>query len=209
MRYNLRLLTKKTAASVAITGDSHICKTAYPARKNSSGPLDMNARQQPDRVRVIGIDPGTRICGYGVVDHTPGVMKAVTYGVIRAQEKKSLSDRLHIIHSGLTEIFALYKPDTAAVEGAFHGVNARTAIKIGEGRGVALLAGAAAGVEVMEYSPRTVKKSVTGTGAAHKSQVQQMVKLHLGLPDLPEPDDAADALALAICHCHRLNSGCL
>ncbi len=156
------------------------------------------------KIRVIGIDPGTRICGYGVVDATAAGLRTVDYGVIRAKNKTPLYQRLHIIHLGLTEIFQRSEPDVAAVEGIFHGINARTAIKIGEGRGIALLAGAAAGVEVVEYSPRTVKKSVTGTGAAHKSQVQQMVKLQLALPELPEPDDAADALALAVCHCRRL-----
>ena len=160
-------------------------------------------------VRVLGIDPGTRICGYGVVDSRPGKLQTVDYGVVRAKDKTPLYKRLHIIHLGLTEIFGRWRPQVAAVEGIFHGINARTAIKIGEGRGIALAAGAAAEVEVVEYSPRTVKKSVTGTGSAHKSQVQEMVRLQLELPELPEPDDAADALALAICHCHRLRSGTL
>jgi crossover junction endodeoxyribonuclease RuvC len=132
-------------------------------------------------------------------------MQVVDYGVVRAPKKEALCQRLRMIHEGLASVIAKFNPDVAAVEGAFFGVNARTAIKIGEGRGVALLAVASANVEVVEYPPATVKKSVTGTGRAHKSQVQEMVRLELDLPEVPEPDDAADALALAICHCHRQN----
>jgi len=160
--------------------------------------------EKTGEVRVIGIDPGTRVCGFGIVDSTDGGLKVVDYGIVKVSGKIPLYERLHTIHCGLKEVFNRYKPAVASVEGTFYGINARTAMKIGEGRGVALLAGAAAGVEVVEYSPRTVKKSVVGTGAAHKSQVQHMVKLQLGLTQLPEPDDAADALALAICHCRRL-----
>ncbi len=155
-------------------------------------------------MRVLGVDPGTRVCGYGVIDATPAGLKVVDYGVIRASAKKPLYERLNIIHQGLCEIFRRHEPGVAAVEGVFYGINVRTAIKIGEARGVALIACAAEGLEVAEYSPRTVKKSVVGTGAAHKSQVQEMVRLQLGLAELPEPDDAADALAIAICHCRRL-----
>ena len=160
--------------------------------------------REPETVRVIGIDPGTRICGYGILDAAPGLLKAVDYGVVKPDARYPLYKRLHVIYRGLTGIFDLYHPSAAAVEGAFHGVNARTAIKIGEGRGIALLAAAAAGIEVFEYSPRTAKKSVAGTGAAHKSQIQHMVQIQLGLHALPEPDDAADALSLAICHCRRI-----
>ncbi len=166
----------------------------------------MTCKNKQKPVRVIGIDPGTRICGYGIVDWLPSGLTVIDYGVVKGHSRKKLYERLHSIHRGLTEIFCRYQPEVAAVEGIFYGINARTAIKIGEGRGIALLAGAAAGIEVVEYSPRTAKKSVTGTGAAHKSQVQQMVKIQLALPDIPEPPDAADALSMAICHCHRLRN---
>jgi len=158
-------------------------------------------------MRVLGVDPGTRVCGYGVIDVNGAELRTIDFGVVRAAERKPLPERLKIIHEGLASVIAQHRPDVVAVEGAFHGVNARTAIKIGEGRGVALLAAAAAGLEVAEYAPATVKKAVAGMGGADKNQVQQMVRVELGLRDVPEPDDAADALAIAICHCHRKRLG--
>jgi len=154
-------------------------------------------------MRVLGIDPGTLVCGYGVVDGEGPEMRVVDYGVVRCG-RRALHHRLRVLYEGLSAVIAAHRPQVAAVEGVFHGVNARTALKIGEGRGVALLAAAAAGLEVVEYSPATVKKSVVGSGRAHKSQVQEMVRVILALPEIPQPADAADALALAICHCHRL-----
>ncbi len=153
-------------------------------------------------MRVMGIDPGTRVCGYAVIDLEAGDMKAVDYGVVRSRGRV-LPERLKKIHEGLTAVIERWKPDVVAVEGIFGGINPRTALKIGEGRGVVLLAVAAAGIEVAEHSPATVKKAVVGSGRADKSQVQQMVRVILGLAELPEPEDAADALAIAICHCHR------
>jgi crossover junction endodeoxyribonuclease RuvC len=153
-------------------------------------------------MRVLGIDPGTQVCGYGIVDADGSDLKAVDYGVVRCA-RGSLPERLRVIHDGLKEIVARYRPETAAVEGVFYGKNARTAMKIGEARGMVLVTLASAGLEVAEYAPATVKQSVVGSGRADKAQVQQMVRLILALPCLPEPPDAADALALAICHCHR------
>ena len=153
-------------------------------------------------MRVLGIDPGTQVCGYGLVEQTGGDLKALDYGVVRAPSAP-LPERLRVIHEGLSAVIARHRPDIVAVEGVFHGINPRTALKIGEGRGIALLVAAAAGVAVAEYSPATVKKAVVGSGRAHKGQVQQMVRLILSLPQIPEPEDAADALAIAICHCHR------
>jgi len=153
-------------------------------------------------MKVMGIDPGTLVCGYGVVELKDGALKALDYGVVRAP-RHPLPERLKVIHEGLTAVLARHRPDVVAVEGVFYGINPRTALKIGEGRGVVLLVAAAAGMEVVEYSPATIKKSVVGSGRADKSQVQQMVRIILALPGLPEPADAADALAIAICHCHR------
>ena len=153
-------------------------------------------------MRVLGIDPGTQVCGYGVIDADGSCLRTVDYGVIRCA-RRPLPERLHVIHTGLTKIIARHSPDVAAVEGAFYGKNPRTALKIGEARGMVLVALASAGVEIAEYAPATVKQAVVGAGRASKSQVQQMVRLILGLPELPHPPDAADALALAICHCHR------
>ncbi|MHC4788904.1 MAG: crossover junction endodeoxyribonuclease RuvC [Planctomycetota bacterium] len=154
-------------------------------------------------MRILGIDPGTQVCGYGVIEVDGAEARALDYGVVRGRARP-LSERLKVIHEGLLEVIGRFEPDVAAIEGAFFGKNVRSALKIGEGRGVALLAAAASGLEVVEYAPAEVKKAVVGTGRAHKSQVQQMVRAILRLPELPSPDDAADALALAICHFHRL-----
>lgn len=153
-------------------------------------------------MRVLGIDPGTQVCGYGIIDMSGADLKPVDYGVVKGG-RGLLPERLRVIHGGLQAVIERHGPDVVAVEGIFHGVNPRTALKIGEGRGVALLVAASAGLEVAEYSPAMVKKAVVGTGRAHKSQVQQMVRVILGLSEIPEPEDAADALAVAVCHCNR------
>ncbi len=153
-------------------------------------------------MRIIGIDPGTRVCGYGVLEVNGNQATTLEYGVVRGRGR-AVPERLRAIHKGLASVIERLEPDVAAVEGAFYGKNVRSALKIGEGRGVALLAAAQRDLEVAEYSPAEVKKSVVGNGRAHKSQVQLMVQTILGLPDLPEPEDAADALAIAICHHHR------
>ncbi len=157
-------------------------------------------------MRILGIDPGTRLCGYGVIETDGHESRAVAFGVLQSRDS-SLPARLSVIYEGLVKVIEELEPDLAAVEGAFFGKDVRAALKIGEGRGVAVLAAASRGVEVVEYSPAEVKKSVVGTGRAHKSQVQQMVRMLLRLPDEPLPEDAADALAIAICHSHRMGSG--
>ena len=154
-------------------------------------------------LRVLGVDPGTQRTGYGVVDKCGGRLTPIDYGVIRAKRSLPFAERLHRMFVGIQDVIAKHRPDCVAVEEAFYGKSVSVAIKIGEGRGVALLAAAAAGVEVAEYQPRLVKRSVVGHGGAHKTQVQEMVRVVLGLEEIPKPDDAADALALAICHCHR------
>ena len=154
-------------------------------------------------MRVLGIDPGTKTAGYGVVEKKGNRLTALSYGAIKTGRNDSFPDRLKTIYDGLREVIAQYKPDAVAVEEVFYGKSVKAAIKIGEGRGVAVLCAAAADLPVSEYAPTVVKKSVVGVGGAHKTQVQQMVKVILNLPDIPEPDDVADALALAICHCHR------
>ncbi|MFO8008907.1 MAG: crossover junction endodeoxyribonuclease RuvC [Candidatus Brocadiia bacterium] len=153
-------------------------------------------------MRILGIDPGTRACGYGVIETDGRSERAIDYGVVRARGAE-LPARLKTIFDGLVEAVRAAEPEVAAVEGAFFGKNVRTALKIGEGRGVALLAAASCGVEVVEYAPAEVKKSVVGSGRAHKSQVQKMVCTVLGLPEGELAEDAADALAIAICHAHR------
>lgn len=152
---------------------------------------------------IMGIDPGTVCCGYGVVELSAGSARALDYGVVRPPRNTELPNRLKIIYEGLCELIERHEPEVGAVEGAFYGANAKTAIKIGEARGIVLLALKSADVELVQYPPATVKKAVVGNGNASKEQVQQMIKVELGLPEIPEPNDAADGLALALSYCHR------
>jgi crossover junction endodeoxyribonuclease RuvC len=129
-------------------------------------------------------------------------LKAVTYGVIRTRADLPTASRLERIYDGLKEVINTYKPDVASVEKLFVSRNPAAALAVGQARGVGLLAAATMGLEIAEFSPSEVKQAVVGYGRADKNQVQQMVKVLLGLPELPKPDDAADALALAICRLH-------
>ena len=152
---------------------------------------------------VLGIDPGTVAAGYGAVRAEGGRTRLVTCGAVRARRSQKLAERLRAIHDGLAAVVAETRPDVAVVEQPFAGENLATAIAIGEARGVALLACAAAGVPVEEYSPAEIKRAVVGSGAARKDQVALMVKAVLNLSEPPTPSDAADALAAAICYLHR------
>jgi len=129
-------------------------------------------------------------------------MKAVAYGLINTSAQEPLARRLHTIYQDLTDLLDCYRPEAVAVEQLFFNKNTRTALAVGHARGVALLAAASASVPVVEYTPLQVKQAVVGYGRASKQQVQQMVKVLLGLSEIPRPDDVADALALAICHWH-------
>jgi crossover junction endodeoxyribonuclease RuvC len=153
-------------------------------------------------MRVFGIDPGTATTGYGVIDETAGRLMLVCFGTIRTPAEQPMPARLLELHAQLTKLLALHAPETAAVESLFFQKNVRTAISVGQARGAALLALAQRGIPVGEYTPLEVKQAVTGYGGAEKRQVQVMVRTLLGLADLPKPDDAADALAVAICHAH-------
>jgi phosphoribosylaminoimidazole-succinocarboxamide synthase len=155
---------------------------------------------------VLGVDPGTCIVGFAVILAGPRpVMRE--FGAIRLRSRDPLASRLGQIHRALGEIISRHRPAVVAVEEVFYGKNFQSAIKIGEARGVTLLAGAMAGVPVVEYSPAMVKKAVTGNGRADKRQVQRMVARLLGIRELPEPLDASDALAIAFCHASRLGRG--
>lgn len=152
---------------------------------------------------VLGIDPGTATTGYGLVRERPdGSLESPAYGVILTPANTPLPERLIQLHSHLTDLILLHHPEGAAVELLFFQRNVRTALSVGQARGVILLALAQAGLTVGEYTPLEVKQAVVGYGAADKNQVQQMVRILLALPDIPRPDDAADALAIAICHVH-------
>lgn len=152
---------------------------------------------------VIGIDPGTAITGYGVIrEQENGELEWITHGVVRTPSDWDEPKRLFELYQNLCEILSKYKPDCCAVEKLFFQKNVKTAISVGQGRGAALIAAAASELPVGEYTPLEVKQAVVGYGSADKQQVQQMVKVLLGLSDIPQPDDAADALAVAICHLH-------
>jgi len=157
-------------------------------------------------MRIIGIDPGTLVCGWGVLDTQGSKMKAVAWGAIRVKDGLALPERLVQVHKGLVEVLAIHRPDQAAVEKLYLGKSFNSIMTTGEGRGIAILAAALAGLPVSEYSPAEVKKSVVGAGGAHKTQVQEMVRIILSLGEVPRPQDAADALAIAICHAQRATS---
>jgi len=153
-------------------------------------------------VRVFGIDPGSERTGYGCVETDGSRHRIVMCGAISSPARASFPDKLHRIHSQLTIVLAECRPACVAIENVFYSVNARSALKLGHARGVAMLAAVEAGVPVFEYTPAEIKRAVVGYGRADKPQVQQMIKLLLGLDALPSPHDAADALAIAICHVH-------
>jgi crossover junction endodeoxyribonuclease RuvC len=153
-------------------------------------------------VRIFGIDPGSERTGYGCIETDGSRHRIITCGAINAAAAATFPDRLQIIHSQLTALLAQHRPDCVALESVFFAANVRSALKLGHARGVAMLAAVEAGVTVAEYSPAEIKRAVVGHGRADKAQVQHMVKLLLGLPMVPTPHDAADALAAAICHVH-------
>jgi len=154
---------------------------------------------------VIGVDPGTATTGYGFVrENEDGNLSMVDFGVITTPANQEMPERLLELFLQLNQLILLHRPESSAVEKLFFQRNVRTALSVGQGRGVVLLAMAQAGVPVAEYTPLEVKQAVVGYGGAEKAQVQQMVRALLGLPDIPRPDDAADALAIAICHLHSV-----
>jgi crossover junction endodeoxyribonuclease RuvC len=157
-------------------------------------------------LRIFGIDPGSRRTGYGCVETDGRRARLVTCGAITAGADQPFPQRLAIIHRQLTELLRECHPECVAVENLFHANNVRSALKLGHARGVAMLAAIEAGCELVEYTPAEVKRAVVGYGRAEKPQVQQMVKLLLGMPQVPAPHDAADALAVALCHLHTVPS---
>lgn len=152
-------------------------------------------------MRILGIDPGTRITGYGIIDQQGNRLRHVDNGAIYTQSSDELPKRLKKIHDGLCEIILQYRPDAVAIEQVFVAKNALSALKLGQARGAAIVAGVNADLPVSEYSALQVKSAVVGYGKAAKSQVQQMVKALMNLPEIAQ-EDASDALAVAICHAH-------
>jgi crossover junction endodeoxyribonuclease RuvC len=151
---------------------------------------------------VLGIDPGTAITGYGLIREQDQGPVLVAYGTIQTPAGAPMPLRLARLYEELTKLIALHRPETGAVEKLFFQRNVSTAMTVGQARGVALLALAQAGLSVGEYNPKDVKQAVAGYGGADKHQMQGMVRAILNLPEIPRPDDAADALAVAICHLH-------
>lgn len=156
-------------------------------------------------MRILGIDPGTVVMGYGIIDSVGSGTSFVDCGVIVARKRSPMGERLAFLYQKLSEVVSHYRPDVAAIEQPFVARNVRSAIAIGQAQAIAILAASNRGVAVSEYTPAEVKQAVASYGASSKEQVQVMVKLHLGLSEMPQPHDAADALAVALCHHSRMH----
>ena len=158
-------------------------------------------------MRILGIDPGYAILGYGILDMKGNRFSVVTYGSILTDAGMDMPSRLQVLYDRLSEIIDEYEPEEASIEELFFNNNAKTAILVGEARGVAVLACAKKGLKISEYTPLQIKQALVGYGRADKKQVQAMVKAILNLEKVPKPDDTADALAAAICHGHSAGAG--
>lgn len=154
---------------------------------------------------ILGIDPGYAIVGYGVLEYLNNKFKVIEYGAITTDSKTDMFDRFKSIYDDICDVMERTKPDFMAIEELFFNSNQKTAINVAQARGVILLAAMNRGIRIFEYTPLQVKQAVAGYGRADKKQVQQMVKLLLGLKEVPKPDDTADAVAIAICHGHSYN----
>lgn len=154
---------------------------------------------------ILGIDPGYAIVGYGVLEYSNNKFKVIEYGAVTTDASMNMFDRFKSIYDDICDIMDRTKPDFMAIEELFFNSNQKTAINVAQARGVILLAAMNRGIEIFEYTPLQVKQAVAGYGRADKKQVQQMVKLLLGLKEVPKPDDTADAVAIAICHGHSYN----
>jgi crossover junction endodeoxyribonuclease RuvC len=154
-------------------------------------------------MRVLGIDPGSETTGWGVIEGDGRNYRLLEYGAIRSSQRQKFPTRLLLISNGIDEVIARHHPEACAIEDGFLATNLKVTLKLGQVRGVAMLAAERASLETYEYSPRLVKQTVVGYGNAEKHQVQEMVRILLSLTSAPEPQDAADALAVAICHFHH------
>ncbi len=153
-------------------------------------------------MRILGIDPGYAILGYGIIEMRGNRFKVIDYGAVTTEAGMEMPDRLKVLYNSLMELIGRFEPEVASVEELFFNTNAKTAILVGQARGVALLACSNSGLEIAEYTPLQIKQALVGNGRAEKKQVQFMVKTILNLKEVPKPDDTADALAAAICHGH-------
>ena len=151
-------------------------------------------------MRILGIDPGTITMGYGVIEAKDDEVTMVDCSALTAPQPATIGERLNYLHQRLLEIISHYQPDCVAIEQPFVSKNVKSALAIGMAQAIAMLAAASKGIPIYEYTPAQVKQRVTNYGGSSKEQVQEMVKLQLGLPEVPQPNDAADALAVALCH---------
>lgn len=158
------------------------------------------------QMRIIGIDPGYAIVGFGIIEYVNSRFTVVNYGAVTTPAGINFNRRLEIIYGDICQILDTFKPESLAIEKLYFQNNQKTAIDVAEARGVILLAAVQRHIEIYEYTPLEVKKSITGYGQAVKKQVQEMTKRVLNLPAIPKPDDTADALAMAVCHAHTQNS---
>ena len=154
-------------------------------------------------MKIIGIDPGLVQTGFGIINVKDNQASLIDYGIIKPAQRDALSSRLLVIFNDVCEILSNYNPQVFAIEDVFYGKNVKSAMRLGQARGAAMVAAASKNMPIYEYSARKVKQSVTGNGNAHKSQIQFMVKAKLHMNHNPEPMDAADALAIALCHDHQ------
>ena len=156
-------------------------------------------------MRILGIDPGTAAMGYGVIDTSDDEIDMVDCGALVGKAGSPIGERLSHLYNGLMEIIGRYQPDAVAIEQPFMARNVKSALAIGKAQAIAILAAANQGISTYEYTPAEVKQRVANYGASSKEQIQEMVRLQLGLAEAPQPDDAADALAVAICHLHEIH----
>lgn len=157
-------------------------------------------------MRVLGIDPGTLAMGYGLLEKQSMGPRVIDFGCLKLASNLGFPEKLKRIYAEIGSLITEFKPDQFAIEDIFYARNAKVAIKLGHARGVVIVSAANHGLEPIEYSPREIKQSVVGNGGASKEQVQRMLKQILGLAEMPEPIDASDALAVALCHLHRLGA---
>jgi crossover junction endodeoxyribonuclease RuvC len=177
--------------------------TLFAINMSASLPIKADARATAVRFCVLGIDPSSAgATGYGVVEFLGSAPRMLRYGALKMRTREAFGARLREIHELISALIIEFSPDAMAVESVFTALNVGTTLRLAEVRGVVLLAAAQASIPALSYSPREVKASITGYGAASKQQIQQMVRATLGLSEYPEPEDAADALAIALCHAH-------
>ncbi len=157
-------------------------------------------------MRILGVDPGTLALGYGIIEKKGQAMRVLDYGCLKMTSRQAFPARLKAIYDEISRLVVTFKPDQFAVESLFYAKNPKVAIKMGHARGVVIVAAANQNIPTSEYAPREIKQSVVGNGGASKEQVQRMLKQILGLPEVPEPLDASDALAVAVCHLHRMEA---